>query len=109
MVVKGIRSVIRIGACSAKWEVTVNEGGPDDDRESPLSATLYLKVGRNGLYACLTQGDDCTRAHDVVIDVCKLPWQSASAGLGAGFVAWTVKDAASWHSLLGFSTLGEEP
>ena len=55
------------------------------------------------------QGDDCTRAHDVVIDVCKLPWQSASVGLGAGYVAWTVKDAASCHSFLGFSMLGKNP
>ena len=39
-----------------KWEVTVNEGGPDNDRESPLSATLYVKVGRNGLYALLDAG-----------------------------------------------------
>ncbi len=67
-----------------KWGVTVDEGGPDDGRESPVPATPYVKVGRNGLYACLTQGDDRTPAHDVVIDVCKLPWQSASAGLGAG-------------------------
>lgn len=89
--------------------VTVGGGGPDDDRVSPLPVTPYVKVGRNELYACLTQGDDCTPAHDVVIDVCKLPWQSTSAGLGAGYVAWTVKDAASCHNLLGFSTLEEQP
>ena len=59
--------------------------------ESLLSATPYVKVSRNGLYACLTQGEICIRAHDVVIDVCKLPWQSASAGLGAGYVAWTAQ------------------
>ena len=47
----------------------MNEGGPDDDRESSLSATLYVKVGRNGLCACLTQSDDCTREHDVVIKI----------------------------------------
>ena len=92
-----------------KWGTTVDERGPDDDRESLLSATPYVKVSQNGLYACLTQDDNCTRAHDVVIDVCKLPWQSASAGLGAGYVAWTAKDAASCHNLLGFSTLEKEP
>ena len=42
------------------------------------SAKSYGNVGRNGLYACLTQGDDYTPAHDVVIDACKLPWQSGS-------------------------------
>ncbi len=92
-----------------KWGTTVNERGPDDDRELLHPATPCVKVSRNGLYACLTQGDDCTPAHDVVIDVCKLPWQSVSAGLGAGYVTWTVKDAASCHNLLGFSTLEEKP
>ena len=65
----------------------MNERGSDDDRESSLSATLYVKVGRNELCACLTQSDDCTREYDVVIDVCKLLWQSASAGLRAEYVA----------------------
>jgi len=72
---------------------------------TPVVPYLGDKFSRDEMQACLTQGHGRTRTHDVIIDVRKLPWQAASAGLGAGYVAWTVKDAISCHNLLGFSTL----
>jgi len=72
---------------------------------TPVVPYLGDKFSRDEMQACLTQGHGRTRTHDVIIDVRKLPWQAASAGLRAGYVAWTVKDAISCHNLLGFSTL----
>ena len=53
---------------------------------TPVVPCLGDKFSRDEMQACLTQGHGRTRTHDVIIDVRKLPWQAASAGLGAGYV-----------------------
>jgi len=72
---------------------------------TPVVPCLGDNFSRDEMQACLTRSHGRTRTHDAIIDVRKLPWQAASAGLGAGYMAWTVKDATSYHNLLGFSTL----
>jgi len=59
------------------------------------------------LYACLSQAIDSTSSHCVVIALSQEMWETASTGLGAGYVSWMVKDAASGHYLLCFPTLGK--
>jgi len=59
------------------------------------------------LYACLSQAIDSASSHGVVIALSQEMWETASTGLGAGYVSWMVKDAASGYYLLGFPTLGE--
>ena len=57
------------------------------------------------LHACLSRAIDSTSSHDVVIVLSQETWETAYAGLGAGYVSWTVEDADSGYYLLGFSAL----
>jgi len=45
------------------------------------------------------------RNHEVTLAEHRVPWQASSAGLGAGYVAWTITDAFTYYTLLGFSPI----
>jgi len=47
------------------------------------------------------------RNHEVALAEHRVPWQASSAGLGAGYVAWTVTDKSTYNILLGFSPILE--
>jgi hypothetical protein len=67
----------------------------------------WLDTSRDKLYACLTQYMGAFRRHEVALAEHRAPWQASSAGLGAGYVAWTVTDKSTYNTLLGFSPIFE--
>ena len=52
---------------------------------------------------CMPEASRTTYLHDVVIVLSQEMWDMASAGLGAGYVSWKIKDSISGYYLLGFS------
>jgi len=69
------------------------------------SGHRWLDTSGDKLYACLTQYMGAFRNHEVALAEHRVPWQASSAGLGAGYVAWTVTDKFTYNTLLGFSPI----
>ncbi|KAL2037203.1 hypothetical protein N7G274_010066 [Stereocaulon virgatum] len=57
------------------------------------------------LSVCLPEATRSTSSQDVIIVLGQEMWETASAGLGAGYISWKIEDSDSGHYLLGFSLL----
>lgn len=92
----------------AGGELEVTEQGllpkePEIPRTAPIvpgDRRSYLD-----LYCSMPEATHDNSSHNVVIVLSQEIWEKASAGLGAGYVSWNIKDSVSGYYLLGFSSL----